>query len=271
MTGNLYGRRVTVSIHAGPAPLAFETPSLIRFDLQRTADDTPVRGEITLHNLAPATEARIRERGTRIQIHAGYENGRYGMLFDGGIRRIARGRVGLDRVLHVFVGPDFTRVVTVDTTYAGAVSVRQIVSDIARDAGLRIASLDAIPDEQETDFHVFGQLGSALNSILIPRDVRWYEDNGSIRFTRIGESQDDRTGITISQESGMIDTPVVTDDGLRVQTLIDPRIDLDSLVRVKSAIHLSDIAGDWKVTALRHRGDSRIGPFLTTMELRPAA
>ena len=74
--------------------------------------------------------------------------------------------------------------------------------------------------------------------------------------------------LTVSEQTGMIGTPGITEDGLRVRTLIDHRVELDGLVQVFSTFYGSETVGLWKCVAIRHWGDSREGDAVTEMELR---
>ena len=64
----------------------------------------------------------------------------------------------------------------------------------------------------------------------------------------------------------MIGTPTVTDDGIRVRTILENRIHLGAIFRVVS---LGRSLGDYKVVEIEHSGDNRQGEFVSLIEGRP--
>lgn len=258
---------------------------LVRFRIRREATDTPAEGRIDIYNLNESNETRIRERAERVVLEAGY-GGTLDTIFDGDVRRVERQRADLDRITRVHVGGNVeTRSRSIFIrSYEGEVAVRDIVTDGVATLGLQLGPVDLIPESAvETDFRYSGPTHVMLSQRLRPLGVRWYEADGVVHFTRLRRSIDDRpSGVLISERSGMVGTPTVTDDGIRVRTLLDPRLRLDSLIRVESDVLPDAASGDslnlragefhqaeWKVVTVEHAGDNREGPFTTTVEARP--
>ena len=279
----LRGVRVTVG-DAGEAVAIGDL--FVRFRVRREATSTPAEGTIDIVNLNQSNETRIRERGRRVRLEAGYA-GELETIFDGDVRRVERERVDLDRITRIHVGGYVerqTRSVFV-RSYIGEVSVRDIVRDgidvLEFDAG----PLDLIPEDAiETDFSFTGPTRILLTHRLQPLGLEWYEDAGVVRISRILQTADDRPqGITISEQSGMIGSPTTTDDGIRVRTLLDPRLTLDTRVRVESRVLADAASGDavneaatetssgqmYKVIEVEHSGDNREGSYESIIEARP--
>ena len=243
---------------------------LIRFRIRRESTDTPADGYVEVLNLTTASEQRIRQRGERVRLEAGY-GGEYALLFDGDVRRVERIRGDVDRGVKIHVGGNVTkqRAAIFNRTYEGTVAVSTIFLDAAQTIGLDVGPLDLIPsDAQLTDFAFQGPTRVLLYLLLHPHGLRYYEDDGVIRITKRGESTDDRPdGVLVNENTGMIGTPTVTDDGVRVRTLIDPRLRLDTRMRVES--ELVDAGARWKIVGVTHQGDNREGAFETIVEGRP--
>lgn len=260
----------------------------IRFRVKREATATPAEGEIDIYNLNESNETRIRERAERILLEAGYEN-RLDTIFDGVIRRVERQREGLDRIVRIHVGGKISNSKAqhrsiFNRTYQGTWLVRGIIRDAVEHLGLELGDMSLIPsDAVETDFKYNGATQLMMQERLRPLGIEWYEENGVVRFSRFGRTGDDRGGgVVISERTGMIGVPTVTDDGIRVTSLLDARIHLDTRISIESAVLNQAASGDaineraaeldggfWKVIELEHRGDNREGEFSTTMEGRP--
>ena len=280
----------------------------IRFQIRHEATPTPATGEIEIFNLSPDNERRIRARGVRVQLLAGYED-LNGIIADGDVRHINREREGLDRITKIAFGGQvavladavFTR------TYEGEVSVRDVVSDAVKAWVLDTGPLDAIPaDATVTDPTYLTLVRDVLTRILDPLGVDWYTAGRSVHFRMRGASGDDRTDpIRITVDTGMIGTPTTLDvsdirrsaearqqrlsslrnldgtplvagddtrefGGVRVRTLLDPRIGLDDRITVESEVLES--AGPYIVVAADLSGDTRGNAWYSELEAyTPAA
>ena len=263
---------------------------MIAFNISRKADATPAQGEISIFNLNESHETLIRDRGDSVILEAGYLGARFGLLVAGDIRRVDKDRNGLDRVLRMQVGGHVRQRTEafVSVAYEGEAPVRTIVSDIVRQGfpGFPVEPISLIPaDAVEEDYVFSGQAGQALRILLFAHGrLSWFDDNGIIRLTKeFISSAQQAGGITVvSERTGMIGTPSITNEGVIVETLLDHRINLDGRVRVQSGIldfaasgdsanarAIEGSTGDWKVVAMNHSGDNREGSFRTSMELRP--
>ena len=266
----------SVSVTVGDAQQAVRVEDLLlSFRFRREATSTPADGHVDIYNLTEDNEARIHERAVRVLLEAGYQNTRE-TLFDARVRRVERQRVNLDRITRIHVGGQTTpgeqaaepRRAIFMRTYEGTISVRDIVRDGVATLGLDLGSMDLIPaDAVETDFRYNGPTQDMLTHRLRPLGIEWYEDNGLIKFSRFAMSADDRDGVVVSEKTGMIGTPTVTDDGIRVATLLDARMQIDTLIRVDSVIETSNRL--WKIVELEHSGDNREGIYQTIVEARP--
>ena len=81
--------------------------------------------------------------------------------------------------------------------------MRDIVRDGVETLGFELGPIDLVPeDATETDFTFNGPARVLLTGILRPHGVEWYEEDGAVRFSRIGKSDDDRPdGIVVSEQT----------------------------------------------------------------------
>lgn len=268
------------------ATIGTETEGLVvkdlflKFRVERDTSPEPVKGYVKIYNLLPENELRVRGRGTRVKLEVGYAGDELSVLFEGDIRRVERTREGLDRVTTVHLGGfnDLLRQAVFVRSYEGEVATRDIFRDAAMTLSLDLGDLEPIPlNLTEEDYVYNGSSIEAMTSLLLSHGLRWYEEDGTIRISRINESQDDRLdGILISERTGMIGAPGITTgdtnadrnkNGIIVRTLLDPRIRLDTRVRVESSI-LDEIT-PYKVASLIHQGDNRGGTYETEIEGKP--
>ena len=243
----------------------------VSFRIKRKATNTPASGDISIYNLNERNETRIRERGRTVTLEAGYVDA-VEKIFSGDVRRVDRQRSALDRITQISIGGNLKKLneAVFNKSYWGQVPIRDIVRDAVSEIDMSLGPIELVPDEEfEFDYKASGSAIKTLTRILVPRGVQWYEEDGTIRFTSIGKSGDDRaSGIIINEQTGMIDTPTVTDDGIRVRTMLDARLKIDTKIRVETTV--PEIYPDtiYKVIEVEHEGDNRAGDFATTIEAR---
>ena len=283
-------RRVRVEVGDDAEQLRVDN-LYIRFRLRCEATDTPPSGHVDVYNLNERSEVRIRERGRLIKLFAGYEGDELPIIFDGNVRRVERLRAELDRITRMHVGgrpevdaPErsiFTR------GYEENTPTRDIVRDGVEHLGLEVGQgFDLIPSfAAEVDAFTYnGDTRVMISQRLRPLGIEWYEEGGVAKFSLYAVESDDRPeGIVISEQTGMIGTPTVTDDGVRVRTLLDSRLTLGTTFTIKSSVIDDPIPtgdaenlraaeiedGRWKTVEVLHHGDNREGEFSTTVEGRP--
>lgn len=86
-----YLRKVSVIIgSAGGDALEF-SDFRVRFAVRRGDLQTPNTATLRIYNLAPETAQRIRDEFSEVVLQAGYE-GNFGIIFQGSIKRVYRGR-----------------------------------------------------------------------------------------------------------------------------------------------------------------------------------
>lgn len=262
---------------------------MVSFNVTRKGDQKATEGTVGIYNLNESHETLVRDRGVSVNLEAGYPGGRFGLIASGDIRKVQKERIGLDRVIRIHIGGHVKERAEafVMLAYEGIVPLRTIISDAIAQGfpSLVAGSLHLIPGTAvEEDFSFSGQANSVLTGLLAPHNLLWYEDNGVIRITMPKQTNDDRSGggiVVVSQRSGMIGSPTITDEGLLVKTLLDHRIGIDTRLRVQSEIldfaasgdaanarAIEGSSGDWKSIRVTHTGDNRDGQFQTEAELR---
>ncbi len=250
---------------------------LIQIEIKQEAHFKPAEGFVKIYNLNETNETRIRNQFTRIRVVGGYE-GSESLLFDGDIRKVERDREGINRVTVITLGGNVFRLTNAEfnRSYEGVVTVRQIIADAIPSLQLPSDSLNIIPDSAALyDFAWSGRTVDLMERVLSPLDIQWFEDNGLIKFSLQGEPEN-RIVFDINRQSGMIASPSVTDnDGVKVKSLLNPRLRVNSLVRIRSDIldfpaqgdatsaRAGEATGFYKITKVVHRGDNRRGEYVS--------
>ena len=238
-------------------------------EVQRQINQTQAKGRVDIYNLSPAREEQIFKRGGPIVVSAGYPDTQ-AQIFDGAAQRITRVRDALARITRIHLGDEVRQVerlggITV-RAYDGPVSVRTIAADLAVDMELPLGPVDLIPaGATALNWYYPGAASVALTELLSHVECEWFEVDGVIRINKIGKTQSDTACIAVSQATGMVRSPIVTDEGAEVTMLLNPAVVLGCKIQLKSEV----LGGNWKVVGLHHTADNwRTGKFVTWADLR---
>ena len=98
-----------------------------------------------------------------------------------------------------------------------------------------------------------GDIKDYLKHVAKNNDANWHILDGNLNILPKNKILNDSEGFVLSEQTGLINSPEKTDDGLRVTCLLNPKLNIGSLVRIQSI--LSEYDGDYKITQLTHSGD----------------
>lgn len=266
----LFRRAVRLTV----AGLVIEEGLRLNFELERSIDATQDRGTVKIYNLSEEHSARIEERGRAVTLEAGYLDGAgLAVLFVGEAQRVRAGRDRLAHIVTIDIGDQVRQKNRLGGVYsdslAGPVSVRRIAQRIIAAMELAPGPLDNIPaDATFTNWHEGGSrpASASLTTLLATVDCTWFEEDGLIRINRVGMGQVDAPSLTTSPQTGLIETPRPTDQGLELRMFLEPRVRIGAALTIEGVE--IDRSGPWKIVSIRHKGDSWSGPFETALDMR---
>lgn len=228
----------------------------------------PAVADISVYNLAKTTEQAIDAIGEAIVVEAGYA-GNKGVVFNGSVQRIDKKRKGLERIVTLNAT---SQAVAVDNlggffsrTYQGRERLTNIVEDIVTiGMGLQVGSLAPIPGSiLIADWSWNGKASTALKSILRQYELTYYEDqDGLVQFSSARKVSRQAASHSISMQSGLLESPTVTEDGVKFKSLMNPRLKLEDTIRVVSEF-VNEV---YKIVAVSHKGDNWNGAYTTEIE-----
>lgn len=231
----------------------------IKIEIKKVISGKPNEGSVKIYNLADSTETQIKEKGVRIRVFAGHDN-RPILLHDGDIRRVERDRSGVNRITTIILGGNTIKLAQAifNQSYAGQVSVKQIVTDAIPTFNIESSDIDQIPDNAFlNDFSFTGKTGDLLDKILNPIKVQWFENDNLISFSAEKNALDDV--VVLNKNTGLVGSPSITDKGIKFKAVLNGRITLNNRIKIESIL----VNGTYKVIQLLHIGDNRDGDFVT--------
>ena len=236
----------------------------VAFAIRLSAQPDNEPSEVAIYNLARATEARI-VGAKAVSLRAGYGD-EHSLLHVGRIDRVRTERQGLERIttLTLDAGNAISRTGALYAASVQNIRLHALIEDIV--VGLMrlpLGYLGDIPDETVGSFVWQGSAKDALTALLRPRGVEWYIANEEVLFSARGKFEP-VTPLLVSQETGMIGVPSLTETGVRAQKTLDPRLRLGAPVSLLSEA----VSGVYKITSLEHRGDNWEGEWLSEFEAK---
>jgi hypothetical protein len=259
--------------------VVIEPPFTIQFNVQRGANANPNGMSVTIFNLSEDTRNKLRfdryENSNlgnyrQIVLEAGYGD-EMNIVFRGNIFQAYSGRQGTNILTYIEAidgGYDiaYTRI---QETIAGGISLKELTSKIISyfpNIGIE-PLLGGIEGVIKRGIVLSGNAYDLLRTYAPNVNV----DKEKVCIVQPNEAIETQQVKVITSDSGMLETPKRNDGILSVTTLLEPQINLNELVEIKSDI-LTEYNGLYKVMGLTHSGiisEATGGGCTTALTLYP--
>jgi hypothetical protein len=243
----------------------------ISFDVAKSASSTPNSASIRIWNLKESTRNSLGKELDDITLEAGYippgEQGNVGIIFKGQMRDVEHRRDGADIITELSVGDGdkAVRSATISKTYKAGTKVEQIAKDIQ--AEFKKKGIDQgefkFPKTMppfKRPYTVCGGCKREMDTLGRGKGFYWSIQNGTMEIIPsdgfIGQI------VLLTPKTGLINTPTITDNGVKFKALLNPEIRPNRRVKIESSIlELNSENGEFRVTECNFSGDNRDGDF----------
>ncbi|KUZ98085.1 hypothetical protein WI40_13855 [Burkholderia ubonensis] len=240
----------------------------VTFDITKSLDEKPNPGTITVYNLTRDHMNRVLSRGFNLaQLSVGYNELR--LLYQGDIVKPRVRRDKADWIIEFQCGDgsfDYTRARVWTTLQAGATD-----ADVLAEATKAMTRTRAgVADLTSTRTLPRGKvlMGNARDVVgVVARNsgADWSIQDGELLVLPAAKVLPGE-GFELSQDTGMVNSPRATDNGLEVECLLNTEIRVGGLVRVRSI--LEHFNGDYKVVTAKYVGDTHSTDWLSKLVVR---
>lgn len=279
-----FDRQVTITIGVGDAILAI-SDNKIEFELETSRAGFPNEAKIGIYNLSRTTRQRIKDAGEFIQLEAGYPQNK-GIIFKGNLAKVWHERVSkTDIVTRIEAADglsDFQNAMINTTLPAGQNSPKDIVQACAAQFEVvgvgSLNILDGLPGTDRATV-LCGNVKDELDKVGRKHDFSWSIQNNELELVKNGEAIEDVT--IVSKETGMIGAPTVTESGVDVKVLLNPKLRVNRIIQVISDFiddadtlnfnkRDTDLGGGfYRMDKIKYAGTNRAdGEFTCTIEGR---
>ncbi|MGI4812797.1 MAG: phage protein [Janthinobacterium lividum] len=245
---NQFGRKASLIVSDGTVGLDL---SGLRFKFKtRNADEqSPNTMYVRVYNLMSTTVAKIGVEFKTITLQAGYENGNFGIIFQGSIKQTETGRErNVDSYVDIWAadGDDWYNFAVVSQSIAAGQTPSQVISAIVNEAP--VTGIDSIKFADDATGLIDGAGAGVAQALSrgkvkfgMARDYakdwankygyRWSIQNGQfvvvpVTGYRPGEA------VVLSSTTGLIGIPKATADGVSARALLNPLIRIGCLVQI---------------------------------------
>jgi len=236
----------------------------ITFEVVKTNTREPNTAKIQVYNLSQPTANQIDTRDDVVILQAGYGNV-VEQLYVGDITKAGTVRVGVDRITSIECGTaaKATRTGKLAESFSPGTPDKAIFAKAAEALGLPLGDIDGLSDDQEVNgFSSTGRISDLLDKVVGKTGASWSVQDGAL--TVCPKKPVQSTGLLLTPDSGLIQSPEKTDIGVKFRALLSPSVAPCRIVQIQS----ENVTGFFRVLKVTHRGDTRGGgsSFVTEAE-----
>lgn len=255
----------------------------LSFEITKSVLGFPNLAKLVLYNPNDDTLTSLQKKFTQVVINAGYE-GDVRLLFKGEIRNVFLGRQATETLATVYAGDgerDWQNA-TFNKTFSANVSIRAVVDELLKSfTNLTVGTVEGVPDiaDKLLGQTLSGSSKDILNQYAKEYGFNWSIQDGEIIVTPIESALKTNEAVLVNAATGMINTPVITEIGANVTTLLNPRMLPNNAFKIESlgsdiqigALFFRNVPrtraeGLYKIQEVVFRGDSREGDWTSMVK-----
>lgn len=286
----LYKRKASLVVSSASKALDL---SAVQFKFSTKNADVNVPNSLvaTVFNLSDETAQSIQKEYTKVTLKAGYQDGPYGVIFDGTIKQVRRGRINPTDTYCEILAADADlahNFAIVNKTLAKGSTlsdrVKAITDAMQKQGGVTqgyvFPELNSTGGVLPRGKVLFGMARDYADDVANTAGATWSIQNNQFQLIPLtGYKPGD--AIVLTSRTGMIGLPEQTDQGIKVRSLLLPTIQIGGRVKIDnksiqnaqidiaySAINLlAFVAADgfYRVYVAEHSGDTRDNDWYTDM------
>lgn len=285
-SSRMFGRNVRLIVRFNGDQRTYED-FFISFEAEKNSESTPNPCKITIANLNNDSRTFIERRiektdssGVKtiivpsVELQVGYgevknKSGqmvkKYETIYRGNIGRAYTGeKTGPDLMTNIECGDgqQAYKEATIEKSYAPGTSLKDVITDTAASFGKTVAAIKDVGEKSfKNGLSLSGLSRDVMDRLVGGSELEWSIQDDAVQVVGQSSSVGDRV-VKISQESGLIGSPSKGDKGIKVRSLLQPKLKPGSVFNLVSR----DLKGDFRVRKITHKGDNKAGDFFSEIE-----
>lgn len=255
-----------------------------------------------IYNVNPETEQIILENGYGLIIEAGYKNGRYGKIFEGDIVQAVNTIEEENFKITILamggqeeIASNFIKCSTNSTTRKEQMKIMGQKARIPieiEDKTEEISTEDNELPRGKVFFNsvekYYSDYGRRVGNVFFyldtmrkkSKEVSAVEQTAKIIMKSLTETTDKMSAVELSPDTGLIGVPQVSDSGVIIKCLLDPRFTIEGYVKITNSMinrglaqpltgqgynqkAMIDPEGEYKIFSIKHMGDTYGDTWIT--------
>ena len=207
------------------------------FKVEKSMNDTPNYSVLSIVNPSTDFISSVRT-GDSVTLEAGYIEGNFGLIFDGTVvQSYSSYQDGTDRVLNLVCedGDMYLNMKFVATTLAKGASAADKIALLTAGTptGIIGDSVKNLPANPRGVVY-FGLAANYVERMSVASDSQAYVDDGKVNIVAANDYADG-IAVELNPDTGLLDQPTQTDDGISAKCLLNPSIKLNTIVHIDSS------------------------------------
>lgn len=237
----------------------FEVQKSVEKKVQNTA-------KIQIYNLSDDSFNFIKQKNMAVTIKVGWGEEADKLLFFGKISRASKEKKDTDWIIKIESGDSgnaynsakISKSYPEKTTHLNV--FEDLKSELFKENTIKgVKGVFASDNLFNNGLAAHGNVGNLMDNILTANNYDWQINNGILEIQKKGIPTQI---VKLSSESGLLDSPEVTENGIKATCLLQPEISTLRQVYLESYY----IKGVYIPTKVTHSGDNLEGKFQTTFE-----
>ncbi len=211
-----------------------------KFSISRGDIQTPNSADIRIYNLSEQTAQAVQKEFTRVILQAGYE-GNFGVIFDGQIKQVRRGReTQTDTYLDITAadGDSAYNFAFSSTSLAAGSTPIDHFNVLSNDMGKYGVSEGYTPELQGNPLPrgkvFYGMSRDIMRSVAKNTDCSWSIQDGKLTMIPLTAYAPGDIPV-LTSATGVIGLPEQTQNGIRLKILLNPNIKIGQAVKLDNA------------------------------------
>lgn len=211
----------------------------VRFNVNQSDFETPNNAIIRVTNLADSTADRIKKEYSRVTLQAGYQNGAYGIIFQGTVKQVRKGRENqTDTYLDIFAADSDEQYNfgMVNKTVSAGTSPEDQTKMIAQEMGAQVGDVtyDTALQSNIRGKVLYGMARSQLRNLARTGLATWSLQDGKVTVLPLtGYAKGE--AVVLNSKTGMIGLPEQTEEGIKIRCLLNPKIIIGTQVQINES------------------------------------
>lgn len=246
----------------------------VSFNVSKSLSAENNSASFQIWNLTAANRSRFKQEFREVEFYAGYTppqgGSNVGLIFKGFLRDVEHNDDETEIITSIECGDGDkgTRKGTVAKTHPTGTKPKTIIDDVVNEMPEitpgEMKGLDDLPASLRPVVTMGGGVRE-LDKLARSGKFYWTINNGQLET--MGEKDTIGATTIISQQTGMLGVPSVTDKGVNVEVLLEPQIAPGRQIDIRSeTVEMNDAGGLLRAHNVTFSGDNRNGDFKVAIE-----